>query len=280
MGRRLQSLILLAPGTLWLVAFFLVPLVAVAVYSFWRVETYQIVPDFGLHNYVKALTGTIYFDVAVRTVRIAVVVTVISFLIGYPVAYYLARKVRRFRLTLLMLIIMPLWTSYLVRTFAWALMLGRNGVINQGLQGAGLTEAPIEWLLYSEFAVVLALVHIYMPFMVLPIYAVLERFDERLLEAARDMGASRLTAFLTVTLPLSVPGIVAGTIFVFVPAIGAYVTPELIGGTDGMMFGNIIAEQFGGTFEYPFGSALTVLMVALVVAIVSLGLRHSSLGRG
>jgi spermidine/putrescine transport system permease protein len=259
--------------------FFLAPLFVLFIYSFWVVENYRIVVDPGLRNYTKIISGEIYYSVAIRTIRIALVVTVLSLLIGYPVAYYLARKVRRFRFTLLMLIIMPLWISFLVRTFAWALVLGRNGVINQALQVIGLTDGPLEWLLYSEFAVTIALIHIYMPFMVLPIYAVLERFDGTLLEAARDMGASKLRAFLTVTLPLSMPGVIAGTIFVFVPAIGAYVTPELLGGTDGMMFGNLIAQQFGATFEYPFGSALTVVMIAFVATIISIGLRYGRLGR-
>lgn len=280
MTKRFANAVLMSPGLVWLGVFFLVPMIALATYSFWSVSNYRIVPGLSFHNYQKAIGDPIFLDLTIRTIRIAVVTTLLSMIVAYPVAYYLARKVRRNRLTLLMLVIMPLWTSYLVRTFAWALILGRNGIINQGLQAVGITDAPVEWLLYSEFAVTLALVHIYMPFMVLPIYAVLEKFDGRLLEAARDMGASRWRAFLTVTLPLSLPGIVAGSIFVFVPALGAYVTPELLGGTGGMMLGNVIAQQFGGTFEYPFGSALTVLMVAVVAVLVSIGLRYSSLGRG
>lgn len=279
MIRRLSNIALITPSTGWLTAFFLVPMIALFVYSFWTVANYQIVPGFTLDNYEKALGSTIYLEVTLRTIRISVVTTIISLLIAYPVAYYLARNTKSYRLTLLMLVIMPLWTSYLVRTFAWALILGRNGVLNQGLEYAGLISSPIEWLLYSEFAVTLALVHIYMPFMVLPIYAVLEKFDGRLLEAAQDMGASPFRAFVTITLPLSMPGIVAGSIFVFVPAMGAYVTPELLGGTSGMMLGNVIAEQFGGTFQYPFGSALTILMVGAVAVIVSFSLRYSSIGR-
>lgn len=279
MTKRFANAAFMTPGIAWLAVFFLVPMIALATYSFWSVSNYQIVPGFALHNYRKAIGDPIFLDLTIRTIRIAVVTTALSMIIAYPVAYYLARKIRQNRLTLLMLVIMPLWTSYLVRTFAWALILGRNGIINQGLQATGITDAPVEWLLYSEFAVTLALVHIYMPFMVLPIYAVLEKFDGRLLEAARDMGASRWRAFLTITLPLSLPGIVAGSIFVFVPALGAYVTPELLGGTGGMMLGNVIAQQFGGTFEYPFGSALTVLMVAVVAVLVSISLRYSSLGR-
>ena len=261
--------LLIAPGAAWLVVLFLGPMLTLLVYSVWQTSNYSIVSDFTTANYVKAFTGAIYYDVTLRTVRIAVVTTLISLVVGYPIAYYLARNVRRHRIALLMLVIMPLWTSYLVRTFAWLLILGRNGVVNQALGAVGLTEAPLDWLLYSEFAVTLALVHIYVPFMVLPIYAVLEKFDGRLLEAARDLGAGPVRSFVTVTLPISIPGIVAGSIFVFVPAMGAYVTPELLGGTKGLMLGNVIAQQFGGTFEYPFGSALTIIMVVLVGVIVA-----------
>ncbi|MGE0503426.1 MAG: ABC transporter permease [Rhizobiaceae bacterium] len=254
------------------------PLGVVLVYSFWRTENYMIVSDFNVGNYWRAVTGSMYYSVGLRTLKISLLTTFISLIVAYPVAYFLARKVRRFRITLLMLVIMPLWTSYLVRTFAWVLILGRNGVLNQGLVGSGMVDAPLEWMLYSEFAVIVALVHIYMPFMILPIYAVLERFDDKLLEAAHDLGAGRIRAFLTITLPISLPGIVAGCIFVFVPAMGAYVTPELLGGTSGVMLGNIIAKQFGGTFEYPFGSALTMLMVCVVAALVSIGFRYNKIG--
>lgn len=229
-------------------------------------------PDFTLVNY-RRLLGSLYVDVTLRTLRVAAVTTVLSLLIGYPVSYFLARSVRRFRTALLMLVILPLWTSYLVRTFAWMMILGRNGIVNQTLVGAGMIDEPLEWLLYSDVAVIIALVHIYMPYMVLPIYAVLEKLDGRLLEAARDLGAGPVRVFCTVILPLSLPRIATGAIFVFVPSMGAFVTPELLGGTKGMMLGNIIAQQFGGTFEYPFGSALTMVMIAIVAAMAALGLR-------
>lgn len=278
MRRKRSNAFLLLPAGGWLTLFFVMPLGVVLVYSFWRTENYMIVSDFNVGNYWRAVTGSMYYSVGLRTLKISLLTTFISLIVAYPVAYFLARKVRRFRITLLMLVIMPLWTSYLVRTFAWVLILGRNGVLNQGLVGSGMVDAPLEWMLYSEFAVIVALVHIYMPFMILPIYAVLERFDDKLLEAAHDLGAGRIRAFLTITLPISLPGIVAGCIFVFVPAMGAYVTPELLGGTSGVMLGNIIAKQFGGTFEYPFGSALTMLMVCVVAALVSIGFRYNKIG--
>jgi len=272
MKSRAEAVVFVVPGLAWMVALFLAPLLLIAVYSVWRVADYTIVPDFSLVNY-RRLLGSLYVDVTLRTLRVAAVTTVLSLLIGYPVAYFLARSVRRFRTALLMLVILPLWTSYLVRTFAWMMILGRNGIVNQTLVGAGMIDAPLEWLLYSDVAVTIALVHIYMPYMVLPIYAVLEKLDGRLLEAARDLGAGPVRVFCTVILPLSLPGIATGAIFVFVPSMGAFVTPELLGGTKGMMLGNIIAQQFGGTFEYPFGSALTMVMIAIVAAVAALGLR-------
>lgn len=272
LGRsRIAALTFLGPSGLWLAAFFLLPMATIVLFSFWRVVDYNLTPDFTLRNYEKLLQP-LYLSVFWRTLKISIYVTVLSLLIGYPVAYYLARKVKRFRLTLLMLVILPLWTSYLVRTYAWMLILGTNGVINQSLQGLGLIEQPISWLLYSDFAVTIALVHIYMPYLVLPLYAVLEKLDVNLLEAARDLGGGRLQTFLHVTLPLSLPGVATGCLFVFIPAMGSFVTPELLGGTRSLLIGSIIAQQFGVAFEYPFGSAmsLAVMAVILVVAVAIL----------
>jgi spermidine/putrescine transport system permease protein len=267
---------LVVPAIFWLIVFLGAPLGLVAVYSFWHTANYAIVPGFNWANYAHAMHD-VYLWTGLRTVLIALQTTAIALLVGYPVAYYLARSVKRFRLALLMLVIAPLWTSYLVRTFAWMLILGRNGLVNAALMSAGLAAAPIEWLLYSKFAVTLALVHIYLPFMVLPIYAVLENLDGRLIEAAVDLGASPWRIFLTIVLPLSMPGVVTGAIFVFVPAVGAFVTPELLGGPDANMIGNAIADQFGGTFEYPFGSALALLVIALVAVLVAVALRRGRL---
>ena len=262
----------LAPPSLWLAAFFLLPMVTVVLYSFWRIADYNLVADFTFSNYEK-LARPLYVTVFWRTLKISIYVTVLSLLIGYPVAYYLARKVRRFRLTLLMLVILPLWTSYLVRTYAWMLLLGTNGVINQALQGLGLTDAPVTWLLYSDFAVTIALVHIYMPYLILPLYAVLEKLDPNLLEASRDLGGGRLRTFLHVTLPLSLPGVATGCLFVFIPSMGSFVTPELLGGTRSILIGSIIAQQFGVAFEYPFGSAMSLVVMAMILVVAVIVLR-------
>ncbi|MCW5731019.1 MAG: ABC transporter permease [Alphaproteobacteria bacterium] len=263
----------LAAPKLWLFVFFVLPMMTMVLYSFWRVADYQIVADFTLRNYEK-IGGNLYVGVFLRTIRISIYVTVLSLLIGYPVAYFLARKVRRFKLTLLLLVILPLWTSYLVRTYAWMLILGTQGVINQSLMAVGLIEEPISWLLYSDFAVTIALVHIYMPYLILPLYAVLEKINPSILEAAWDLGGGRIRTFLSVILPLSLPGIATGCLFVFIPSMGAFVTPELLGGTRSIMIGSIIAQQFGVAYEYPFGSALALVLMGIIFATAAISLRY------
>lgn len=263
----------LALPNAWLIAFFVLPMATMVLYSFWQVVDYQIVADFTLRNY-RRLTQDLYVTVFWRTMKISIYVTLLSLLIGYPVAYYLARRVKRFRLTLLMLIILPLWTSYLVRTYAWMLLLGTNGVVNKALLAVGIVDQPLSWLLYSDFAVTVALVHIYMPFLILPLYAVLEKLDGSLFEAARDLGGGRLRTFLYVTLPLSLPGVATGCIFVFIPSMGSFVTPELLGGTRSILIGSIIAQQFGVTFDYPFGSAIALVVMLIILAFAAVALRY------
>jgi spermidine/putrescine transport system permease protein len=254
----------LAPPGLWIGLFFVLPMATIVLLSFWRVVDYDIVTDFTLANYQK-LFRPLYLDVFWRTIKVSLLVTVISLLVGYPVAYYLARKTRRFRVTLLVLVILPLWTSYLVRTYAWMLILGTKGAVNQGLQAVGLTSEPISWLLYSDFAVTLALVHIYVPYLILPLYSVLEKLDPSLFEAAKDLGGGRWRTFLHVTLPLSLPGVATGCLFVFIPAMGSFVTPELLGGTRSILIGSIVAQQFGVAFEYPLGSAMALAIMGIIL---------------
>jgi spermidine/putrescine transport system permease protein len=263
----------LSPPVGWLLLVFLLPMLVMVIFSVWQTVDFKIVPGFTLANYA-ALLKPLYASAFTRTLRISLTVTLVSALVGYPVAYFLARKVHRFRLVLLMLVILPLWTSYLVRTFAWLLILGTNGVVNYALRAAGVIERPLTWLLYSDFAVTVALVHIYMPFMILPLYAVLEKLDPRLLEAARDLGAGPARTFLRITLPLSLSGLATGCLFVFIPSMGAFVTPELLGGTRSIMIGSIIAQQFGVAFEYPLGSAMALTLMAIILGIASVVLRY------
>jgi spermidine/putrescine transport system permease protein len=270
--RLLAATAFLGPPSLWIVALFVLPMATMVLLSFWRVVDYHIVADWTLANYER-LARPLYIGIFWRTIKIALIVTFLSLIIGYPVAYFLARKTKRFQLILLVLVILPLWTSYLVRTFAWMLILGTNGAVNQALQALGLTDAPVSWLLYSDFAVILALVHIYVPFMVLPLYAVLEKLDPRLLEAARDLGGGRWRTFLHVTVPLSLPGVATGCLFVFIPSMGAFVTPELLGGARSIMIGSIVAQQFGVTFDYPLGSAMSLAILAIILVFATLFLR-------
>ena len=254
----------LAPPGLWIAVFFVLPMATIVLLSFWRVVDYDIVADFTLANYQK-LFRPLYLDVFWRTIKVSLLVTVISLLIGYPVAYYLARKTKRFRVTLLVLVILPLWTSYLVRTYAWMLILGTKGAVNQGLQAVGLTSEPISWLLYSDFAVTLALVHIYVPYLILPLYSVLEKLDPSLFEAAKDLGGGRWRTFWHVTLPLSLPGVATGYLSVFIAAMRSFVTPKLLGGTRSILIGSIVAQQFGVAFEYPLGSAMALAIMGIIL---------------
>ena len=264
--RALAATAFLGVPGLWVGLFFVLPMVTIVLLSFWRVVDYSIAADFTLANYEK-LVRPLYVGVFWRTIKISLLVTAISLIVGYPVAYYLARKTRRFRLTLLVLVILPLWTSYLVRTYAWMLILGTKGAVNQALQAVGLTSEPISWLLYSDFAVTLALVHIYMPYLILPLYSVLEKLDPSLFEAAKDLGGGRWRTFLHVTLPLSLPGVATGCLFVFIPAMGSFVTPELLGGTRSILIGSIVAQQFGVAFEYPLGSAMALAIMAIILLV-------------
>lgn len=262
----------LGPPGLWIGALFILPMATMVLLSFWQVVDYTIVADWTLANYER-LIRPLYLGIFWRTIKIALIVTFISLVIGYPVAYFLARKTKRFQLILLVLVILPLWTSYLVRTYAWMLILGTNGAINQALQATGLTDAPVSWLLYSDFAVTLALVHIYLPFIILPLYAVLEKLDPRLLEAAKDLGGGRWRTFLHVTLPLSLPGIATGCLFVFIPSMGAFVTPELLGGARSIMIGSVVGQQFGVSYDYPLGSAMSLAILAIILVAATLFLR-------
>ncbi len=267
----------LLPATAWFTLLFLVPLAAITVVSFWSVANYQLVPGFGLAAWRRVFQPT-YLIVLLRTLRVAGLVTVVSALVGYPVAYYIARRLTRRRALMLTLVALPLWTSYLVRSFAWLLILGTNGVANFVLMRTGLVATPLRWLLYSEFAVVVALVHVYVPLFVLPVYAVLEKIDPRLVEASRDLGASPARTFWTVLFPLSLRGVATGCLFVFVPAAGSYVTPELLGGTNAVMLGSLIAQQFGDVFQYPFGSALSLSLIIVLLAVSLLVLRLGRVG--
>jgi len=271
---------LLAPALVWLLVFLVAPLVIVVIVSLATRGPYgKTIYDFTTANYERAL-DSLYLRAYWRTIWIAVATTALCAIVSYPVAYYIAlRAPARWKRMLLVMTVIPFWTSFLIRTYAWMLLLRSEGVINSALMSAGLINDPLK-LLYNDFAVLVGQVYGELPFMILPIYVALERLDTRLLEAAQDLGANRFWAFVKVTLPLSKPGLMAGIALVFIPSLGAFITPDLLGGAKSVMIGNLIQNQFA-QLNQPFGSALSLILTAavllLLVVAMKAGLKASEL---
>jgi spermidine/putrescine transport system permease protein len=257
------------PPLLWVVVFLLIPYATLFCYSFWSVSASQtIVHNWNLQNYVKLAHDPIYVTVLLRSMMIAACVMTCALLLGYPLAYYLSFHATKRKDLLYQLVIIPLWASYLVRGYAWKTILGTDGVLNGLLQFLHITHRPVEFLLYSPFAVILTLTHIYTPFAFLPIYASLEHVPRNLIEASHDLGASPWATFRRVILPLSLPGAIAGATFAFVLTFGDFLAPLLVGGNSGIMIANIVASDFGAAFQWPVGAAISLCMLLLVVTIL------------
>jgi spermidine/putrescine transport system permease protein len=266
-----QTWALLAPGTLWLAVFFVIPVLIMLVYSFMPRGVYGGVESgFTLEHYARFF-DPLYLDVLRRTFLWSLVCTVLCLALGYPVAYTIVRS-GRWRNLLLLLVVLPFWTSFLVRTFAMIFLLRDTGLINGWLERLGLIRQPLT-LLYTPFAVMVGLVYGFLPFMILPIYASLEKLDPSLLEAAEVLGARPAARFRQVTLPLSMPGVIAGCLLVFIPALGSFLTADLLGGAKQMMIGNLVQNQFAAARNWPFGSAASFIVMSLVVVAVWLYLR-------
>ena len=262
---------LIAPPTLYAVALLAAPLVTILIFSFWTQDYLTIDRTPTLANYREALSEPLYRALMGRSVIVAGLVTLATVILAFPVAYYVSFHVPAHRKSLwLFLITIPFWTSYLLRVFLWKVILGFNGVLNSGLTGLGLIDEPLTFLLYNANAVVITLAHAFAPFAILPIFVALEKIDRSLLEAARDLGETAATTFLRVTLPLAMPGVVAAVLIVFIPTIGDYVTPQLVGGSSGKMIANMIQTQFLGLNNQPMGAALAVLAM-LSVTVIALG---------
>jgi spermidine/putrescine transport system permease protein len=262
---------------MWLLAFFLVPLIIMLAYSFMPRGIYGgVEPGFTLEHYARFF-DPLYLQVLQRTVLWSLACTCICLLLGYPVAYVIARA-GRWRNLLLFLVVLPFWTSFLVRTFALIFLMRDTGLINTWLAKLGLVDQPLT-MLYTPFAVMVGLVYGFLPFMILPIYASLEKLDRSLLEAAEVLGARPHARFLRVTLPLSMPGVVAGCLLVFIPALGSFLTPDLLGGAKQLMIGNLIQNQFSTARNWPFGSAASFIVMASVLAAVMLYLRLRDRGQ-
>jgi spermidine/putrescine transport system permease protein len=259
----------LAPPVAWLAVFFLLPMIAVFAYSLaTRTPGGGIVFGVAVQNYVRIGESSLYLWATLRSLRIAVVVTAATFIVAYPVAYYLALVATRWRLALFVLLIVPWWCSILVKSFAWVAILSDTGVVNRALLQLHLIDHPLK-LLYNEIAVVIGLVHVLIPFMVLPIYATIEKLDRRLVEAAANLGSSPLRAFIEVILPLSLPGVAAGALLTFILGFGSFITPALLGSERTLMIAPLIQAQFMEAFDWPFGAALSMVLLGLVLILLA-----------
>ena len=262
------------PPLMWVMVFLVVPYFLMFCYSFWSVSASQtIVHSWNLDNYRQLLTVNVYWQTLLRSMGIAARVTLFSLVLGYPLAYFLSFHAGARKGLYYQLVIIPLWVSYLVRAYAWKTILGSEGVLNTLLQYVHLTHRPLEFLLYSPFAVVLTLTHIYTPFTFLPIYAALEHIPRNLVEASHDLGASPRQTFWRVILPLSIPGVLAGATFAFVLSLGDFLAPALLGGPSGIMISNIVVSLFGAAYNWPLGAAISLCMLALVVSLLFLSER-------
>jgi spermidine/putrescine transport system permease protein len=279
--RRFPSLgpwLLLSPAALWLFVFFIAPLVIVLVYSFLERGTYGgVIWNYSLENFQRVF-DPLYLNTFLRSVYIAATTTLICLLAGFPLAYYIASRPRERRNTLLLALMIPFWTNFLIRTYAWLTILRTNtGLINVTLTSLGIIKEPLP-LFGNDFAIVLGLVYGWLPDMVLPIYATLERLDKSLMEAASDLYAPGSRVFSKVIWPLALPGVVAGSMLVFIPSLGAFVTPSILGGGKTLMIGNIISNQFLAAHDWPFGSALSMLMMGLMLVATLVYFRSTSRG--
>ena len=267
---RLPRIFLSLPTAVIYSTFFLVPLLLMFRYSFATSEDLRINLVWTLDNYVKFFESPIYLNILIRSLLIAGLVSVLAILVGYPAAWIIARAPENRRNFLLVLLVIPWWASYIVRVFAWYTMFGNNGVINKTLILFGIVDEPLSFFTFNIPAVVITELNLFLPLMVMPIYMTLERLDWNLILAARSLGASRWYTFRRIVLPLSLPGVIAGVIFVFMPVAGTFVVPELVGGTKGLMIGKVIASQFGTASNWALGSALAAIL--LIVLLLALGL--------
>jgi spermidine/putrescine transport system permease protein len=274
MFSRAYKLTISLPPLLWVTLFLLVPYALMFAYSFWSVSPSQaIVHSLTVANYRELLSRQVYRETLLRSAWIAARVMIFSLLLGYPMAYMLSFHAGNKKNLFYQLAIIPLWVSYLVRAYAWKTILGTDGVLNTVLEYFHLTHHPLEFLLYSPFAVVLTLTHIYTPFAFLPIYASLEHIPRNLREASNDLGASSWQTFVRVILPLSIPGAIAGATFAFVLSFGDFLAPLLLGGPSGVMISNIVVSLFGAAYNWPLGAAISFCMLALVVGLLWLSER-------
>jgi spermidine/putrescine transport system permease protein len=265
---------LVAPAMVWLALFALAPLVFLVTVSFWTASMFGLTSSFSLQSYASLAGDSIYIRVLGNTVKIAILTTALSLLVSYPIALFLASLKGKRKMLFVILLFLPFWTSYVVRTFVWMPILGRSGLINATLMSMGIIDRPLDNLVFNEGAVYLGLVYVYTLYMTLPIYLALDKLDPALIEAANDLGASAWQTFRKIILPLTLPAVWSGCTMVFLLCCGAFVTPRLLGGPSSQMFGNIISSQFLDAGNWPLGAALSVVLMVVVMLSLYLASRR------
>lgn len=279
--RRLGPLSLLAAPIAWMTLFYLIPLGLLLIHAFWSVDYLTVNRTFTLDNLRTISSNPLYPTVLFRTVLIAAAVTITDIVLAFPIAFYIAKRVTKHRELLLMLVVFPLWSSYLVRAFAWKTILGTNGILNSFLLATGIVSEPVSAFLYSKTGMYITFCQVWLPFMILPLFTILDRMPNSLLEASSDLGSNWWQTFRRVVLPLSLPGILAGSLSVFSLTMGDYITPSLIGGSPGTeLIGGIIADQFGMANNWPLGAALILPVLAIISVFLLVANRAGALGRG
>ncbi len=268
-----RGVALLSPTMIVMGVALAAPLVLLALYSFWSQYGLTLDTHFTLDQYTHAFGRVSYRSLFYRSLAISSIVTVVTVVLAYPMAYFVAFRVERSKFIWLILLTIPFWTSYLLRVFAWKVILGYNGVINSGLMSLGIIHEPLQFLLYNPTAVVVTLAHAWAAFAILPIYVSLEKIDRSLLEAAADLGDGAVRRFLRITLPLSLPGVLGAAVLIFVPTTGDYVTPSLVGGAKGVMIANVIEVMFDKIGNWPLGAALAMASMAMVGIITVLSVQ-------
>ncbi|MEM8728953.1 MAG: ABC transporter permease [Pseudomonadota bacterium] len=266
---RLRGYLMLSPALVIMIIGMLVPVLILVAMSFWTRDGFDFDTTFTLANYARVPSEPIFGTFLARSFYVSGVATLATVLLCYPMAYFVAFHVHRNKMLWIILMTLPFWTSYLLRVFSWKVILGYEGVINSALLSMGLIEAPLEFLLYSQSAVIITLAHAWAAFAILPLYVSLEKIDRSLLEAAADLGDGPLQRFLRITLPLSIPGVISATFLIFIPTTGDYITAALLGGPDGAMIGNLIQLQFGPVNNWPMGAALSIVLT-LWIAMAAL----------
>jgi len=279
--RRLGYAGVLAGPLAWTTIFMFVPYAILLAYSFYSREFPRIIPDFQFGNYSQLFTDPQYLQVLLRTLKIATLVTFGALVLAYPLTYFIVFKIRSHRLRMLIYasVIVPLWVSYLLRAYTWKTILGSQGVLNSFLVWIGILDQPSDLFLYNQFAMVITLTYIFVPFMVMSIFAALEKIPVSLIEASKDLGVGRIRTFIAVTLPLSVPGILAGGAITFGLTMGDFVAPFLVGGPDGALLATIMQTQFGTALNWPLGAAIAMAMMIIVLSIITLTDRAERAGR-